>query len=271
MAIDRVIRALKKDEKLLERLEKRMIRDFRAYRRNLTSVVQDTMANLVTDDKGRIHVGMQNEAVLDEMSRQVTSVLYDEAREAGEQAIKNVRSRLETLDRLAKDLGMEEAMMFDDPERIPAIIQKMEQVSARIANGADDVAVDVQREIIRTKNTLQSGGQINRSALAETISRKTGKAAHIGFTVANTELMAIDRSARIMQGEKAGINDYWYTGPGPDRIIRDFCYEHLDMIAPLGYWQNIENDTGPQPVTEYAGGYNCRHRLIFYKPEWGTP
>ena len=268
MDLNKIVREIEKDEKLLNAYDKQLRNSARAYRRSVIRSVNNAMENLVTDDQGRIHTGMQNQNVLDEIEKVGVDAVTDDMREVVEEANQIFQKRMKTLDRMAKNLGIEEAMLGDNLEEIPFFKNKVESVSDRLSEGSSQIAEEIERSIARVKRTLQGGDQVTKQNVVDTIRTQAGKPANYAYTIANTELMAIDRGARVIQGEKAGIDQYWYTGPGPDQIIRDFCADHLDRVESVGYWNNISNDTGPNPVTEYGGGYNCRHRLVMWRDEW---
>jgi len=86
-------------------------------------------------------------------------------------------------------------------------------------------------------------------------------------TIANTSLFAMDRSIRKAQSDKAGLTHAKYFGQ-LDQITRSFCRRHVNKIHTWQYWESESNDTGPNPVSIYCGGYNCRHSLIPYDPAW---
>jgi len=80
-----------------------------------------------------------------------------------------------------------------------------------------------------------------------------------GDTIIDTNLMTFSRTVNGTRGLNAGVTTYMYDGPGPDKIIRPFCEEHLGKVYTIEEINAMDNgQTGDVFFT--CGGWNCRHR-----------
>lgn len=80
-------------------------------------------------------------------------------------------------------------------------------------------------------------------------------------TVIDTGTMAVDRTAVVAQADDAGFGYYLFDGPVDD-LTRDWCRARVGKLFTLDELNEEPNDTGPQPPSAFAGGYNCRHRWV---------
>lgn len=83
-------------------------------------------------------------------------------------------------------------------------------------------------------------------------------------TELNTSLQAFSRTVTQVQAEKLNLTTFIYVGPY-DGITRKFCQRVLTMKSPPIYTSteiaSMKNGQ-IEPVSIYAGGYNCRHRWL---------
>ena len=74
-------------------------------------------------------------------------------------------------------------------------------------------------------------------------------------TITNSALGAFDRANTFRLAGTAKIQQFRYSGPGPERA---FCAAHLGRVYTLDEIRALSNGQG-LPVQFYCGGYNCRH------------
>jgi hypothetical protein len=93
---------------------------------------------------------------------------------------------------------------------------------------------------------------------------KLAEAARISLqdavTEASTALMAYGRIAIVDHAEAAGYDLFEYDGPD-DEIIREFCSRCVGKVYTRADLDEMNNGTRLKPVSEYLGGYHCRHGL----------
>lgn len=59
-----------------------------------------------------------------------------------------------------------------------------------------------------------------------------------------------------------GIEEFFYAGPSTGNI-RPFCLAHVGKTRTMEEWNSLDNGKGqPKPVSEYQGGYRCRHSFV---------
>jgi len=101
----------------------------------------------------------------------------------------------------------------------------------------------------------------NRNALDRSIAGNLDqlRVAKYGDTLVETNLMTFSRTINGVRAMNAGVDRFLYDGPGPDKIIRPFCAEHLGEEYTLDEINGMDNgQTGDVFFT--CGGFNCRHR-----------
>lgn len=80
-------------------------------------------------------------------------------------------------------------------------------------------------------------------------------------------VMASGRAVVLQAGEDMGaelgtITVYRYLGPD-DGKARPFCRSHVDKAYTRAALDSEDNGPNqPKPVSQYLGGYNCRHSLV---------
>jgi hypothetical protein len=104
--------------------------------------------------------------------------------------------------------------------------------------------------------------------LRDILIQHAGVAPKYAGTVANSMTMSIDRQISTEQARRAGLSEMRYTG-SVRKNTRTFCLEWVGQVKPISFWQELQNDTGPNPVIDFCGGWNCVHRLLPWNREWG--
>lgn len=83
------------------------------------------------------------------------------------------------------------------------------------------------------------------------------------LSLVDTSLAGVDRAATVAVGVEVGAEWFLYDGP-MDAITRPWCAARVGRrfkLAQIDAREN-RNDTGPQPVSLFGGGYGCRHRWV---------
>jgi hypothetical protein len=262
-----VISAINADMRLQNRLFEAVQTDSTRYKRALESALTRRVQGLITDDRGRILPDIENSQILDISQSEIRDIMEDAGlSQYASRVTGNIDRRARTANDLFKRIGLENGII-DDLENLPLVTNRISSVSRRLGAGSERAANEIEKAFWRFRQQAEMGERITRSQMANTISSRAGILSAYGHTIVNTELAGVDREIKIEQTRKAGVNQMKYLGPD-DRVTRPWCQEHLDQVRTIEYWQDVQNDTGPNPPSEYGGGYNCRHRLITWLPEW---
>lgn len=254
-------KAIDIDDKLLDGYLNQIGKHSGKFRRSIYRVMTVALNELMTDDKGRVTDSVQNVMLLEDLAR---SDIFDKAgfSKYRDEVVNRFRYRIDTANSLMKNIGVPSAVI-DNLDELPDVGGRINRISKRLGTGKQAFERQIASDMVGI-----SLGERTKKSLVDSLSRRGGALASYSHTVANTELMAMDRFVRTLQTDKAGIDKMKYVGPS-DRITRPFCSEWLDRVESVEFWDSLENDTGPQPVSEYCGGYNCRHRLIPWRDDWG--
>lgn len=139
----------------------------------------------------------------------------------------------------------------------------------------EDLAMAVQQSILDSVVGGSSFKDMSERIAAALIGDGQKEAAFLARsrTIANTTLQGFDRTLSNRIAEKAGITTFIYLGPD-DGITRRFCASvlstggdaefnipALETKEPIYTQEQIDDMDNGQglPVSQFAGGYNCRH------------
>lgn len=75
----------------------------------------------------------------------------------------------------------------------------------------------------------------------------------------DTAASGLDRRLTTTVAGENGFDLFLYDGPR-DSITRPWCAKRLGFVFTSEELDEEPNETGPQPPSDYGGGYNCRHR-----------
>jgi hypothetical protein len=78
-----------------------------------------------------------------------------------------------------------------------------------------------------------------------------------------TGLSAIYTQSSTMLATDNGISKFIYVGP-VDTVTRPFCRNHINQTKTLQQWDKLDNGQ-ILPVSQFRGGFNCRHALVGVK------
>ncbi len=76
--------------------------------------------------------------------------------------------------------------------------------------------------------------------------------------VAHTSKMTFSRTRTINQAIKAGVKEFDFMGPGPQR---KFCKDKYRKRYTIKQIKRMDNGQG-LPVLNFCGGYRCAHRWV---------
>lgn len=265
---DLVLREVIKDERALLNFEKQIYRNVNQWRNLQLKNIENLVNELIFDENGVLRPVSENVRIMDELADLLENEIYDvQLKNMIDNIFRTINSRIVTLPRLLNNIGfkgdiIENRNILD----LDVISAKINNISERITENADGVLEKTMSKLFTVRNTITSF-EYNRKDIFDFLVQNTKVSPQHAFTVANTELMGIDRLSRKMQGDKLGFNEYKYLGPDDD-LTRPFCAEHIGVVRDKSYWENVQNETGPNPVFEYCGGYNCRHRLVMWLTDW---
>jgi len=264
---DKIDSAFSDDEKLMDLYELFIKRDTSSYDANLQSLVDELAGALIADEAGRLTIEQDNIALLNRIEDTIQSYLAsDETDKLRQQLINTLDERLDTINQFVIDAGLAN-LVIDQPKRINRIINAIDVVSVKMSEGVDWSQEEIRQLFLQVRGDIDTGTRISLSDFKLKLQMKGRVLPNYAKVVANTQLAAVDRIARKEQAKEGVINTMKYYGV-LDGLTRPFCKRMVGQIKSIEEWESTYNDTGPQPAIDYCGGWNCRHRLIPYKPEW---
>lgn len=212
-----------------------------------------TMFTLLDGIKEKNGLDVENIAILNAMSEQLSQVLYAEDYA---QVAEVYREELEFIKKeFESRVGTKMVFSDFDKESMQAMLNAdFDKLDSYMRN----LGIDVKATVIKS---LYVGEQLNRSELVDKFGSRT--ASYIETNV-KTGASAFTQSIELNQAEELYGDDPYFIYVGPSEntplgnSIRDFCRDHLDKIYSLKEIKAMDNGQG-LPVLEYKGGYNCRH------------
>lgn len=268
MTTAQILQIVERDVLRLMRFHDELVLTSARYRRNIDRQVAQAIAEIT--DQGRLLTpGPRMVAVMNELER----ALVDVVGRAGSQkyldtAAKIITKRASEMNKLVKRLGLpEEALIGPDVTRNPRYVHALDRISTAMSQGKDSARMQIANSVSKYKRLANTTGRVPyKQMLTELKSAANIPARYVG-TVANTSLASMDREMRQDQATRADIQKAKYVGP-LDSVTRAFCSAHLDRVESWQYWEQTRNDVGPNPPSQYGGGWNCRHALVPWLDEW---
>lgn len=264
--LSRIMRAVSRDDARMRRYEDRIHATTARYKNFMTGLVTRSLDDLIVDD-GRVRRSPDNELVIQRMQEAIERGLSGnewDGFSAELQGIIEVRAR--TLNTMMREMGLQEGII-QDPTGLRPVIRAIDDMHSNLADGSDWTREEFRSLITRYRGDIQQGVPVTRSELSRAFVSKGGVLPQYADVTAVLQLSAVDREVKVMQAERAGVHKMKYLGPD-DRATRPWCEKHVNRVEPMEYWENEENDAGPNPPLIYGGGWNCRHRLIPWRDEW---
>ena len=259
-----VLKAFTVDTRRLAVLFRKNQRAGDAYKKSVQSYIEDALFDLATG--GRLNNDMITMQRLDMIAQQLPDLMRGRyADSLSNEILSTVTDRIRTADTTMRRIGLQNAVLGENAQRLPSVISRSSIMAESVVKGSSRASQKVADKIIQYK--LQLGSGVAYSEIVNTLVSHAGIASKYAGTIANTELAALDTDIRIEQTKAAGLTLLRYTGP-INNNTRDFCVRWLGEAHPIEFWDNLDNETGPQPVSRYRGGFNCLHRLIPWSEEW---
>jgi hypothetical protein len=171
----------------------------------------------------------------EEAIKAATAQLKEQRQDSGPVATTTAAEAASTVEVLVEGQADEIAALFDvGADAVAAAIDRGVGTGMQL----DDLVAEVEAAMSLT--WAQASAVVDSAVMA----------AARQVTVTTTEAVA------EATGEEIG---YLYDGPD-DKITRPFCAEHLGNVYTLAALDRLDNGQ-IGPVSQFAGGYNCRHRL----------
>lgn len=257
--------AFRIDEKLMDGYHNMIVRDSDLFRRSIKRSISAQMKELVMVD-GLVTPDPRNQAALLNLLNEGDSFFDRNGfQKLQDDIYATFNKRLSTANRLMKNAGLSSGAMQVDFAALPVIESQIKRTADKLSMGKAYYASRIQEAILGSR--IFSNSEVGYKELVDVLASRSEALAGYAHTVANTELMALDNTIRALQADQAGILYFRFTGP-VDSKTREFCLEWVGRVETLDFWAMLENPTGPNPVSEYRGGYNCRHRLLPWNPDW---
>lgn len=265
--------AFQRDEKRMDRLERAINANSRSYRRSLFNYFDDATSRILTDADGFIIPANTNAQVLDRIFLEADRILAEAGFEDLADGLRQTYlDRLDQLNKLYDEAGLAAATV-NDFQAIEAISERINKVANRLAPASDIAANEIKNAVVKARSQLVSQ-KIKLTELRKTLQNAGGILPRYAGTVGNTELAGIDSIGRKAQANRIGARDLRYSGV-LDGLTRPYCKLQLTspnlQIRSIHAWEAAQNNTGPNPVIIYRGGYNCRHRLLIWNRDWPNP
>jgi hypothetical protein len=185
-----------------------------------------------------------------------------------EDLFKIMNERIRTINYLTNKLGLDQSTLSREAAySIPAVVESLNIVATVGIQGREKYVPEISQAVLGYRNTLTIDGRLAYKEFIDDYMQKVGTIPKYAGTVASTMMARMDRILRKEQGKKAGIDKARYVGP-VDKLTRKYCRRTVGKIKTWEEWETTTNDTGPQPVAEWGGGWNCRHALIFWDESW---
>lgn len=266
-SLKKLLQAFEDDEQLMQKLERAVFGSAKSYQQSLTEALDDSIGSMLTDDDGMIRSTVENTNIIEQLERDIDVILEENGlSETKSEIVDQYKNRLDTVDNMMKEAGIDGATGIDF-ESLPEIQQEITKFTDSLDDATPEVAEIVRNKMLQFRNTLSGGGSVSFTELRQTLITKGGIMPRYAGTVGNTQLASLDRTARIVQADKAGIKKMKYMGV-VDNLTRPFCRDHVGEVRTIEEWRNMKNNVNPQPVSKYCGGWNCRHRLMLWRDEF---
>lgn len=254
------------DSRKLEAVRQRIFRDAHSAKATFSRRIETALSDLVTEDGAitseRLNLDRLDD-MLPELRTELNRIIGQDYRADIEN---NIRKRFGQYDTFARKLGFPEfgegAERFDDVQR------RLRTISESIDAATDRGMQRIRNTLAGARYSAANSQGPSLAALKATLISEGGVAPAYAGQVSNTMLFSIDRYLTKEQTKRAGLVKQRYTGP-VDSLTRDFCLRWVGEVRPVQFWEELNNDTGPQPVSDFGGGWGpCRHRLIAWSDDW---
>ena len=209
-----------------------------------------------------------NMSILDDLERNLPGIFDRYMKEdMSDEVFKLLDKRLSDYDKVAERLGLRNAVIGDNIAQFDFIRQKTAVMAESFTTGSQKAQQIIQDALTGARYSIERGS-LGVETLKSALIQHAGVAPKYAGTVSNSMTMSIDRSVSAEQAKRAQLNEMRYTG-SVRKNTRTFCLEWVGQVRSVDFWRELNNDTGPNPVIEFCGGWNCVHRLLPWDREWG--
>lgn len=259
-----------KDNEKMERWFRQQLAVNQWYRNAFFRNFSDEVTKLNLDMDGNLIKGtVDNANKLFRLESQVP-ILFEQSgiSEYTQGQLAIIRKRLNSANTLWNQFGLNEAKLSDfELTQIPEVRTQLMRVALASSEGSTQAITGMVEELVQYENSLIQSEPVGLKGLISNLISKAGLMPRYAGSIANTALFSIDRTIRKVQASKAGLGEAKYYGP-MDAKTRPFCREHVGQVRSYEYWDNVPNGTVLVPVTQYGGGYSCRHQLVPFDKKW---
>lgn len=267
-----------KDEKMMLEILQAIDSIKFSKRKFIIDIIERYLTSSLSDENGYIIPGFIKDDLWNTIETELLSIYTPESLdETFIDIIQHYNRRLITIDQLMIDLGLDNAILGNILFDIDAVRIRATEIADGLVRGAfgeGDFVGSVKRvqdSILRYKLDTTKPEFVLRTELMDTLVKDAGAGVNHANSVAITATMSIDRDLKRSQAEKGGVEHGLYSGPF-DGVIRPFCDGWLGKVQEYSFWDKLSNDMPVGlfdfPVSIYAGGINCRHRIIPWMLSW---
>lgn len=251
-----------------------------SQRKLINDIIERYLTSSLSDSNGYIIPSIIKDDLWNTIETELLSIYTPESLDQTFiEIIQQFNRRLITIDDLMNDLGLENAILGNTIFEIDTVVQRASEIAkglVRGANGEGEYIGSIKRvqdSILRYKLDTTKPEFVLRTELMDTLIKDAGAGVNHANSVAITSTMSVDRDLKRSQAEKGGIQHGLYSGPFDD-VIRKFCNTWLGKVQEYSFWDKLSNDMPvglfDYPVSIYAGGINCRHRIIPWMLSWSN-
>lgn len=254
------------DSRKLERTRQRIFRDAHGAKATFARRIEAALSDLVTEDGAitseRLNLDRLDD-MLPELRTELNRIIGQDYREELEASVRN---RFGQYDTFARKLGLPE--FGEGAERFDDVQNRLRTIAEATDAGTERAMQRIRDTLAGARYSAANSQGPSFAALKATLISEGGVAPAYAGQVGNTMLFSIDRFLTKEQTKRAGLRKQRYTGP-VDSLTRDFCLRWVGEVREVQFWESLENDTGPQPVSDFGGGWGpCRHRLLAWSDDW---
>ncbi len=233
-----------------------------AVANRLLAIVSRILARLAselgaldTDGDGTLANSGDNERSVLDMRRRVFEIAVEMGLDTIDDEAEAAAARIAAA--TLRDLQADGAVSAETLAKVDAAVRLPLQRLRRIWQGtADDIKFAADEAVVAALPISDLVDRVEQ-LLRLAITRST--------SAIDAAIMGAMRAATVGATEELEDDEILYLYDGPpasDQKIRPFCEQHVGQVFTLEALNKLDNGKGqPKPVSNYLGGYNCRHTL----------
>lgn len=245
---------------------------------SVQDIIERYIITSLSDDQGYLVPNALSESQVNELESDLISLFSNQNLDNEiDKAIASVNLRLSTMDDLMISLGLDQAVLGDAVFEMETVQRQINEIADSYVVGAygteeyDGSIYRIRNAINRYRLDRNKPEFTLRSELMETLEVAGNAGANYANSHAVSITASIDRELKRVQANQAGIETGLYSGP-LDNLTRPFCRKWVGQVMEYEFWDNLENNMPEglfsEPASVYAGGINCRHRIVPWRLEW---